>query len=128
MKDRDQCVFILGSFLMTECCDSKTTCTSVFCRNLLCVCVFVTWCILYFLCYNWYFLFCMVSKRRINLGLCVLWCTQSYWGPITLWVFIKKRENIKVYSNMKSSHFSVNKSTGNCLWWLLKLSLICMWG
>ena len=82
---RNWCVKASSSwivFLMIECCDSKTNSASVFCRNLFCCfyydniyilyilcifCNFVTWCILYFLCYNWYFVLCFVWLVRDTL-------------------------------------------------------------
>lgn len=65
-----QCVFFNDWMLWL-----KNNCASVFCRKLfrcfpvtkyiyiyiVCIfCNFVTWCILYFLCYNWYFVLCFV--------------------------------------------------------------------
>lgn len=72
-KDLDQCVqcVFFNDWMLWL----KNNCASVFCRKLFCcfpvtiyiyiyiVCIFcnfVTWCILYFLCYNWYFVLCFV--------------------------------------------------------------------
>lgn len=71
MRDLDQCVKVSSCWIVffnDWMLWLKNNCASVFCRKLFCLfpvttyiyivcifCNFVTWCILYFLCYNWYF-------------------------------------------------------------------------